>query len=67
MIFLKKYEVIIAEKVERISKILIEANSKEEAEDKALEKYDEDPDEFHTFYGIDEIELDVSSYAKEIK
>lgn len=64
---MKKYEIIITEKVERISKILVEANSKEEAEDKAWREYDEDPVGFHTFYGIDEIELDVSSYVKEIK
>ena len=64
---MKKYEIIIAEKIERISKILVEANSKEEAENRAWEKYDEDPDEFHTFYGIDENELDVYAYVKEIK
>ena len=64
---MKKYEIIITEKVERISKILVEANSKEEAEDKAWREYDEDPDDFHTFHGIDEIELDVSSCVKEIK
>ena len=64
---MKKYRVTITEKVEKVSSILIEANSEEEAENEAWEKYDEDPSGFHEFYGIDEIELDVYSNVKEVK